>query len=123
MSNWNPTMALGTALSLVAHAHRRAVLYCLLETDEPMTRDELAARIIAWDEATEGDPSDEVHRRVCTELAHTHLPKLAAVDVIEYDTRHGDVVLTERVNDLLPLLELLRPVDDFPAETCSCPCQ
>ncbi|WP_254544671.1 DUF7344 domain-containing protein [Halomarina pelagica] len=123
MSDWNPTMDLENALNLLSHPYRRAILYCLIEADESLTQDKLAAQIGTWQESAAGGPSEEVHQQICIQLSHCHLPKLAAVNVIEYDKRHGDVVLADKVDDLQPLLDLIQPVDDFPKEMCDCPCQ
>lgn len=123
MTNWKPTMDPDTAIAVLAHAHRRAILYCLIQDGEVLNRDELASRIAAWERSTEEHPSDEIHQQICTQLVHSHLPKLAAAGVIEYDRRQGDVTLADTVDDLMPLLELTSDADNFFNEEPGCPLQ
>jgi hypothetical protein len=70
--------------SLLSTARRRYALYCITETPTPALSttdlvDELAA--------LEGRASDEIPPRDEIELTlrHTHLPKLSAAGVIDYD--------------------------------------
>ncbi|MFC7155361.1 hypothetical protein ACFQPA_07825 [Halomarina halobia] len=103
-----------TAFDLVADAHRRVVLYHLIDGDGTATRRELVERIASWEEARDSDDSPEgIRRRVAINLAHVHLPKLSEAGIVEYDARGEDVALADGAADLAPLLELARPADDF----------
>ena len=67
---------------LLAKRHRRQLLKILRESETPLTRGELAARIADRDfENPTGEDRDTVH----VTLHHNHLPQLAAADVVVYD--------------------------------------
>ena len=74
-------------LELLSHAHRRGVLYAL-QRGGRTTVDQLADRIAAWQR---NDGASTARRDVQTMLVHSHLPKLAEANVVEYD-RSGDIV-------------------------------
>lgn len=67
---------------LLANEWRRAAVAVLAKRATPVELSELATAVA--DLAFE-DPSDESVDRVALSLHHTHLPKLAAHDVLEYD--------------------------------------
>jgi|AntRauTorcE11898_2_1112593.scaffolds.fasta_scaffold15006_2 hypothetical protein len=80
----------GTALSTSERERslpadrRRLALECLSGQSTPVELEELAAEIAAReDESTVVD--EKTIERVATTLHHTHLPKLAAVGVLDYD--------------------------------------
>lgn len=91
---------------------RRFVLY-YLQDHETTTVDELARQVAAWET---GVPLEEVdadrHRRIVTELVHTHLPKLAEALFIEYDHRSGSVRYTEPPALLDEVLRLLAQLEN-----------
>lgn len=90
---------------LLAAPRRRYVLAELLE-NEYGTAEELAARIAAWEEGTAIDGASEgLRREVHIALVHNHLPRLADHGVVEYDARNGDVVRSDRFEDLRPAIE------------------
>ena len=74
-------------LELLSHAHRRGVLYAL-QRGGRTTVGQLADRITAWQH---NDGASTTRRDVQTMLVHSHLPKLAEANVVEYD-RPSDVV-------------------------------
>ncbi len=96
---------------LLGESRRRYLLYQLL--DEPcVTIDDLATQIVAWERGQSTDAVDEeTHQRVCISLVHVHLPMLADHGVVEYDLRSGDVVLTDGIDELEPMLEQFRPTE------------
>ncbi|MHB9287549.1 hypothetical protein ACKVMT_10995 [Halobacteriales archaeon Cl-PHB] len=87
-------------LSVLADAKRRAVLSVLHKRRNAMAVEDLAAALAA-----------ERPDRVRTELRHTHLPKLASVDLVLYDAQAGSVAATERVRRVQPLLDAIREVE------------
>lgn len=83
---------LDTIFDLFRSERRRYVLYYLHDRDEPVAVDELVALIDEW----EADPPPDIDRekrfdRIKISLQQTHLPKIADVDVIEYDREEGIV--------------------------------
>lgn len=75
---------------LLADGERRALLAFLLERDEPVPLSELRAHV--------ADDSDE--RRAGIRLVHSHLPKLAEADLVEYDRESGRAAATAVAADL-----------------------
>ena len=97
-----------TAMKLLAHRHRRSVLQYLEDGDGSATLTELAVEVAAREAATEpnvisdhGDVSPRERRTARITLHHTHIPKLAAADVIDYDSKTETVTLRERGRMLL----------------------
>jgi hypothetical protein len=83
---------------LLRSAYRRRVIYALRRNGPSMT-DELADAVVS------ADVSDD-RKRVLASLVHTHLPKLAEADVVEYDGPEELVSLSDGVEDLEPLLSV-----------------
>lgn len=99
-------------LASVQDSHRRYLLYHLQE--EGTSDLETAARwVAAWShECDPGDVPAELHDRFQTELYHNHLPKLADLNIIEYDERTGAIGLRGPPDKLEELLALTRDEDD-----------
>lgn len=87
-----PEVGADALLSALNDPHRRGVIRLLGERPEPVALDELAGELTERMPETpnHGPEFYEVvtrHRRedVSMALRHVHLPKLAAVDFVEYD--------------------------------------
>lgn len=93
--------------------HRRYLLY-YLQKEDPCNLDEAAGRVAAWD--YECDPADvtaKTHDRTKAELYHIHLPKLADMNIIDYDERSGAIRLRDPPDKLDDFLALTRTEDDI----------
>lgn len=103
--------ALNRILTGLQHPYRRYLLYYLQEEKACELR-EAARRIAAWDHECDvaAVPSD-IHDSIELELYHTHLPKLEALDIIDYDQRSGSVRLQDPPDQLPKFLELARTED------------
>lgn len=90
-----------TALS---HARRRYLLYLLVNGRGEAVASSLAAEVASLErDKPVGEVSDDERSEVLTALHHSHLPKLADLDLIEYE-RDENVVRaenTERVRAVL----------------------
>lgn len=84
---------------LLRSAHRRRVIY-RLRKNGPSTADELADAVVSAGIADD-------RRRVLTSLVHTHLPKLAEADVVEYSGPDDVVSLSDGVEELEPFLSMV----------------
>lgn len=88
----------------LADSRRRYVLYYLRDC-ERASIDDLATQIVAWERGIpRADVSDQVHRRVKTDLVHNHLEKLEENKLIEYDPA-GELVFYRQPP--IPLEEIM----------------
>ena len=103
-------MNLQEAHEILADTDRQHILYRLSEDDGLTTISDLSQQIVSCSDIPE--ESDKPFERVKIRLIHNHLPRLEDHGVIEYDTRSGDVVLTdvERAKSLLNTAEELETV-------------
>lgn len=86
---------------------RYAVVYLLEE--ETATLGELADVVTGWANADSGEVASRTDRdRVEVELYHLYLPKLAAMDVLEFDPDEKRAAIEASPETLAPLLEWVR---------------
>jgi hypothetical protein len=93
------------AFDLLRNARRRGVLY-MLNRNGRMSVQAVARRITEWQSEADGSAPDV--ETVETSLVHSHLPKLDAAGVVEYDPDEETVELDESARDLDPLLQCTR---------------
>lgn len=78
-----------------ADRRRRYTLYYLQDTQHTQL-DDLAAQIAAWEQNTTCDAVAVAHReRIYRDLVHSHFPKLADYNLVDYDARSATVRLTD----------------------------
>ena len=93
--------------AILAHPYRRYVIAYLHQQRRPIALDDLIAKVAAWDQGTAVSEVDTgVREQIGLALYHTHLPKLADADLLEYRRRpDGDEVeLTANIEPLKPSL-------------------
>lgn len=94
-----------TMFEALAHERRRYLLYTLLE-DEGWSLRRLAGKVAAWEEGcAEPDLSEERIERVYASLHHAHVPKLADLEIIEYDRRDETIARGPAAKPVLDVLE------------------
>ncbi|RQH00494.1 DUF7344 domain-containing protein [Natrarchaeobius oligotrophus] len=102
------------ACSLLSESERRYLLY-LLADERSANLEDLVRQIAAWER---GDPASTIDKdgrqHVYVTLVHNHLPRLADYDIVDYDLRSGEIVLTEGFDDIKPLLEQFRQTEAVP---------
>ncbi len=78
---------------LLSVERRRYAIHYLSEVpDGVATLDDLSEQVAAWETDTAvADVPDDFRRRVEASLHHTHLPRLADANVIDYDARSESV--------------------------------
>lgn len=90
----------------LAHERRRYLLYTLIE-GEASSLEELAARMTAWEQDVPPSNVDETDvERVYASLYHAHVPKLADLEVIEFDQRTEEITKGPNADKVLRVLEL-----------------
>lgn len=93
------TLSLDVAFDVLADRRRRHLLDCLRESESPVALGELARDVAARERGpSDADAPPEAVDRVHLTLYHSHVPKLAAADVVEYD-RERDLVAPSRGSD------------------------
>ncbi|VTT88148.1 hypothetical protein DM2_1482 [Halorubrum sp. DM2] len=97
---------------LLSNHRRRMVLYYLRTNGRSVGVQELATQIASMENDV---PTDELtsqqRKRVYVSLYQTHLPKMADMDIVEYDKDSGTVQLAGRADDIDDYLT----TDDEPA--------
>lgn len=111
-------LTLDSALRLLSHAHRRALVDCLDGHDEPIAVADAAADV-AEKAATDSKRhlSAEVVHQVYLTLYHTHVPKLSDDGIVEYNRNRETIRLTERGQQLATILRSLSEQPDRPMIT------
>jgi DNA-binding transcriptional ArsR family regulator len=100
---------------LLSNPRRRYALAYLSRRDQPVSMDELARHIAAWEgDDPVSDIEEEAVDRIQMTLYHNHIPKLTAAGLLERDERNGGQVLesTDKVNQVEA--ELQMGLDDGP---------
>lgn len=73
-------------VATLSHRRRRLVLDVLRERGRPLALADLAADVVRAEAGRpDADPDYEAIRRCRLELYHTHVPKLAAADLVRFD--------------------------------------
>lgn len=81
---------------LLASERRRTMLEILAERSAPVVLDDLVRATLAEEQGTiPSEISQEECRAARIEAYEKHLPKLTAVDVVEYDSLVGTLKLTD----------------------------
>jgi hypothetical protein len=99
---------------VLQNERRRYVLQYLRRNGGPVELGDLATQVAAWEyEVPMPDISKAQRKRVYTTLQQTHLPKMAEVGIVEYDSEAGTIGRTEHTAELTVYLEIV-PGSEFP---------
>lgn len=100
---------------MLSNRRRRYVLHYLKQRpdEEPVPLRDIVDQVAAWENDTTVRELDSGDRKcVYTALKQTHLPRLDAFGVIEYDPRRSEVELDDAMEDVQVYLEYV-PSDDI----------
>jgi len=90
-----------TVFEILSNSRRRFMLSYLNEHDGPVDLMELANEIAAWEnETTVDELTDKQSKRVYVSVYQTHVPKLEATGLIDYDSDSGLIELSERASEI-----------------------
>jgi len=97
-----------TLFDVLRDRRRRFVVHRLHASEHPLSIDELATQLSAWERR---QPVDEVETRPIERaevtLRHVHLPKLADAELVQYDRHSDEVSMSEQVAPLDALLAVV----------------
>ena len=99
-------LSTSTALSLISHSYRRALLKCLSQHDSALSLADAAEAVVEknTNRTLQDIPADEV-KNVYLSLYHSHVPKLADRDVVQYGQERDLVTLTNRGEELVEAMD------------------
>ncbi|QSW98323.1 DUF7344 domain-containing protein [Haloterrigena alkaliphila] len=88
--------SVSTVFEMLSHRRRRYALECLREYENPLPLADLADEVAVreHDAPITEIPPEEV-RRIYLTLYHTHVPKLAAAEYVDYSQERDTVTLRE----------------------------
>lgn len=91
-----------TAFQLLSHSHRLALLDCLDAYDEPITLADVSEQVASEieDEPLEDIEAESV-KRIYISLYHSHIPRLEAHDIVQYNQERDLVTLDSRGDQLV----------------------
>lgn len=98
--------AIDTVFKVLSHSYRRYALDCLREHGTMALADlvdEVAARAFGTSPA---DLDEQERDRVFLTLYHTHIPLLAAADMVDFDQHEATVAPGEAIAQAEPFLSL-----------------
>lgn len=93
---------------LLSHEYRRICIVCLATNDQLLTLDRLANEIASYEHKTDSTEIPPLAiQQIQVALDHTHLPRLAAANVIAYDRDNDLIQATEHFDQLYAALSRL----------------
>lgn len=90
---------------------RRYTLYCLYLRANPVRLPDVAEQVAEWEHGVSGDELLDERLRTYNELYHTHVPKLADVNVVAYSQSEDMVELARNAAQLRPYLKRIAETD------------
>ncbi|MFP8955689.1 hypothetical protein ACLI4Y_03100 [Natrialbaceae archaeon A-CW3] len=108
----NP-LSKGEVFEVLRNQRRRYVLQYLKQDSRPVELGDLAQQVAAWEYETVPEKvTPEQRKRVYTTLQQTHLPKMDAAGILQFDSDAGVIESTDRTSDLNIYLEIV-PGSEF----------
>lgn len=101
---------LDVLFEVLAHQRRRYTLACLRELETPIALADLANEVASREQGTPipDAPAEEV-KQVYTSLYHSHVPKMADANIVEYSREDDTVSLSTDTERVAPFIELATP--------------
>lgn len=103
---------LDEVFGLLDRERRRYVLYYLKEAGGPVSVEELAAQIVAWEnDSTREEVPDDAFEDVTLTLRHHHLPNASRAEYVEYDPDENVVRLSGTPTEFSIVLSVARAIE------------
>jgi hypothetical protein len=98
-------LELDDVFAALAHPRRRYLLYTLVNGGNEETLPRLATKIAAWEQGTDvSEVTDEKQQTVHVSLFHSHIPKLAALEIVDYREEEDIIVRTLNTDQVQAVL-------------------
>ncbi|WP_224332839.1 DUF7344 domain-containing protein [Haloprofundus halobius] len=105
---------LDAVFRVLENPRRRYVLYHLQTCRYPATLSEVAEQVAMWETRQDlDDISEETLGQIHADLHHSHLPKLADADIVDYDADANVVTMAECTRPLDEFLEFTRQYEQY----------
>ena len=102
----DPVLELDEVFEALDHPRRRYLLYTLVNGGNEETLPRLAAKIAAWEQNTDvSEVTDEKQQKVRVSLYHSHIPKLAALEIIDYQEKKDIIVRAVNTTQVQAVLD------------------
>jgi DNA-binding transcriptional ArsR family regulator len=99
---------------VLQNERRRHVLQYLREHGGPVSLGDLADNVAAAEyDCNRAEVTSAQRKRVYTTLQQSHLPQMAEVGIVEYDSDEGVITTTDQTEELTVYLEIV-PEGEFP---------
>lgn len=106
MSQTETDLSSDEIFSLLGNGRRRFILRYLKKEDQPVALSQVVEEVAAWesDKPVE-ELSENERKRVYVSLYQTHIPKLAAADLINYEDDERTVELADGATQIEPYID------------------
>lgn len=99
-------LELNDVFTALNHPRRRYLLYTLASGTSEETLTDLATKIAAWEQDKPvSEVSDDERTRVQISLYHSHVPKLADLDIVEFHESDDIVVQALNIEQVQTVLD------------------
>ena len=104
--------ALSEIFGLLSKDRRRYALYYLEEADRPVRIDELAEVVGEWERGSSTpDFPDEEYEQLILTLKHSHLPKAAEAEYVDYDPESNFVEISGSPTEFKAILHVAEAIE------------
>lgn len=104
--------ALSEIFSLLSKERRRYALYYLDRANEPVHIEELSKAVSEWEsDSSEGPAPEEEYEETILTLRHSHLPKAARVEYVQYDPESNYVEVSGSPPEFRAVLHVAEAIE------------
>ena len=102
----NSVLELDEVFEALDHPRRRYLLYTLVNGGNKEALPYLAAKIAAWEQGTDmSEVTDEKQQKVHASLYHSHIPKLTALEIVDYQEKEDIIVRAVNTDQVQAVLD------------------
>jgi hypothetical protein len=102
----DPVLELDEVFEALDHPRRRYLLYTLVNGGNEETLSRLAAKIASWEQGIDAsEVTDEKQQKVHVSLYHCHIPRLAALEIVDYQEEKDIIVRAVNTTQVQAVLD------------------